>query len=163
MASCWLWVAFALAATLLAACPQAVPIVQPLQFSHRAHISNGLPCVACHATVEQAAAAGMPQLETCMLCHRGAITDSPEEEKVRQSADAGVELHWQRLYRLPDYVYFSHRRHVAQGRIDCTRCHGDIGDSTAPPPRSAVRHMMADCMECHAERQVSNDCIRCHV
>jgi hypothetical protein len=151
------------AAALLGSCRQDAAIVQPLQFSHRAHTSSGLPCVGCHPQVEQVAAAGMPPLETCLLCHRGAITESTEEEKVRQLADAGAELRWRRLYRLPDYVYFSHRRHVTEGGVECTRCHGDIGDTVAPPPRPAVTHTMASCMECHAERHVSNDCIRCHV
>jgi hypothetical protein len=151
-----------LAAVVLAAC-RTPPINQPLQFSHRAHTSNGLPCVTCHSNVEQGAAAGMPHVETCLLCHQSAITQSAEEEKVRQVAAAGGDLNWRRLYRVPEYVYFSHRRHVTQGGIECARCHGEIGESTAPPPRPAVRLAMADCMNCHAERQVSNDCIRCHV
>ena len=91
-------------------------MTQPIQFSHKAHVEKGLPCDGCHQSVARAASAGIPTTETCMMCHQGAITDSPEEEKVRQYAEKGLQVPWQRVYEVPAHVYFSHRRHVSLGR-----------------------------------------------
>ncbi len=150
------------AGLLLAACKQAPPVVQPIQFSHKAHVESGVPCDACHESVERAAFAGMPSTETCMTCHQGAITDSPEEEKVRQYAERGGQIPWRRVYEVAGHVYFSHRRHVTLGGVDCVACHGDAGESAAPLSVAAVPIRMDRCMGCHARDGAANDCNACH-
>ena len=91
-----------------------------------------------------------------------AITESPEEEKIRQYAAKGMEIPWQRVYRVPSHVYFSHRRHVTLGGLDCAACHGDVKGSSVPVTRPAVVLDMKACMDCHQKRQASNDCDGCH-
>jgi hypothetical protein len=150
------------AGLLLAACNQGLRVSQPIQFSHKAHVEKGLPCDTCHQSVEKAAFAGMPSTETCMMCHQGAITDSPEEEKVRQYAEKNLQIPWQRVYEAPGHVYFSHRRHVALGRIDCVKCHGSVGESVKPLTVAAVPIRMDRCMGCHALDGAANDCDACH-
>jgi hypothetical protein len=147
---------------LLAACEHAPPVVQPIQFSHKAHVEKGLPCDGCHQSVEKAAFAGMPSTETCMMCHQAAITDNPEEEKVRQYAAKGVPIPWGRVYEVPGHVYFSHRRHVTLGRVECDKCHGSVGDSAAPLTVAAIPIRMDRCVSCHAQDGASNDCNACH-
>ncbi len=147
---------------LLSACQQAAPVVQPIQFSHKAHVEKGLPCDACHQSVEKASFAGMPPTETCMMCHQGAITDNPEEEKVRQYAEKGLQIPWRRLYEVAGHVYFSHRRHVTLGRVDCVQCHGNVGESVAPLTVAAVPIGMDRCVNCHAREGAANDCNACH-
>ncbi len=71
------------------------------------------------------------------------------------------EIPWKRLYRVPPDVYFSHRRHVVLGEIECQTCHGDIGKSSMPPSRP-LKISMKKCLKCHERRNVNNDCISCH-
>jgi predicted CXXCH cytochrome family protein len=146
----------------VAACNQDPPVVQPIQFSHKAHVEKGLQCDACHTSVQQAAAATVPGSDTCMLCHQGAITDSPEEEKVRQYAEKGAAIPWRRIYQLPAHVYFSHRRHVVVARIDCVKCHGAVASLVAPAAYPLVKQNMPWCLECHRTRGATQDCIHCH-
>ena len=146
----------------LAACEQAVDKTQPIQFSHKLHTEKGLPCTMCHQSVETATFASLPRIDDCMTCHQGAITESPEEEKIRQYAAKGMEIPWQRVYQVPGHVYFSHRRHVTLGGLDCAACHGDVKGSSVPVTRPAVVLDMKACMDCHQKRQASNDCDDCH-
>ena len=150
------------AALCLNACIQAPPVTQPVQFSHRAHVELGLPCDGCHQFVEKAAFAGMPSIDTCMICHQGSLSNDPEEEKVRQYAEKSLPIPWQRVYEVPGHVYFSHRRHVTLGRIDCVRCHGDVGESAAPLTVAALPISMDRCMDCHAQHGAASDCNACH-
>jgi hypothetical protein len=154
--------ALLVAALLLDACDQAPAVVQPIQFSHKAHVEKGLPCDGCHQFVEKTAFAGMPSTETCMMCHQTAITDNPEEEKVRQYAEKSVQIPWQRVYEVPGHVYFSHRRHVTLGRIECVRCHGNVGESAAPITVAALPISMNRCLDCHEQHDAASDCDACH-
>lgn len=151
-----------LAGVALGACQRASPIEQPIQFSHKAHIDAGLTCSVCHETIEQAAAAGVPSLDTCMTCHQGTLTDSPEEEKVRQFAERGEPIPWRRIYDAPDHVYFSHRRHVVAARIGCGECHGAVETLVVPAAYPLVRQSMDWCLACHAKRGATTDCVHCH-
>jgi hypothetical protein len=152
-----------LGALLLSACESApAAVTQPIQFSHKAHVEKGLPCDGCHQSVEKAASAGIPKTEICMMCHQTAITDSPEEEKVRQYAEKGQQIPWRRVYEVQGHVYFSHRRHVALGGLECAQCHGAVAESAAPVTVAAVPVRMDRCMGCHVQRNANTDCDACH-
>ncbi len=158
-----LGVRLAAAAALWASgCGGPAPVTQPIQFSHNAHVENGVGCDVCHEFVEKAAFAGMPSIDTCMGCHEGALTDSPEEEKVRGYAERGEAILWQRVYRAPAHVFFSHRRHVLLGRVECAQCHGDIGSRTAPITIAEIPIRMSRCVDCHAQRGADQECNACH-
>jgi len=147
---------------LFCACEEAPPAVQPIAYNHKAHIDNGIACEACHETVQKAAAASVPTKDTCMLCHQAAITNSPEEEKVRRYAEKGEEIPWRRIYRVPDHVDFSHRRHVAVARIECAQCHGNVASLTSPASYPLVQQTMTWCLKCHQAHGATQDCIHCH-
>ncbi|MEW6488009.1 MAG: cytochrome c3 family protein [Thermodesulfobacteriota bacterium] len=139
-------------------------VTQPIAFNHRLHVEgNGLECVECHVYVLTQTFAGLPSLERCLECHETAVTDSAEEEKIRELAARGETLVWKRLYEVPDHVYSSHRRHVVAGGIDCAECHGPVAATTRPPARPLRALTMDFCMDCHRRRGASNDCLACHV
>jgi len=122
---------------------------QPVPFSHKHHIVDvGLDCRYCHTTVEKSAFAGIPPTATCMGCHSQLFTDAPLLEPVRASFRDNVPLQWNRVYDLPDFVYFNHSIHVAKG-IGCTSCHGDIGHM--PMTWKAVSLKMEFCTNCHRD------------
>jgi hypothetical protein len=138
-------------------------IRQPVAFNHKLHVEeNGLDCVECHIYVKSQTFAGLPTVGKCMECHESALTSSPEEEKIRQAAADGKQLKWNRIYVVPNHVYYSHRRHVVAGHLECATCHGPIAQTTSPPPAPLNKITMNFCIECHQKNKVTNDCIACH-
>ncbi len=52
---------------------------------------------------------------------------------------------------------------MVNGGLDCSDCHGDMTTLDDPVSRSQIEWLtMKACMDCHEERQVSNDCLVCH-
>lgn len=138
-------------------------VEQPIAFNHRKHVEEvGMECGDCHLYFETGEHSGLPALSLCLECHEEAVTDSPEEEKIRQLAEAGRDDVFRKLFRLPDHAFYSHRRHVGAAGIDCTVCHGDIAASTSPPPVPAIRITMDFCLDCHRNSGTAVDCTDCH-
>lgn len=147
----------AVAAGWLLALPPA-PLSQPVGFDHAKH--RGMACTVCHRGAEVSARAGIPQGETCAKCHATAPrgTDAAPWSDVGRSGRLG----WTRVTRVPDHVYFSHRRHVALAKLDCAACHADVGQRAAPPARVPLRLDMDACLTCHRTEGASQDCAACH-
>jgi invasion protein IalB len=153
----------AIAAPLFSFLTERANIAQPIAFNHKKHTGDlSLPCTTCHQSVEAQTFAGLPQTETCATCHAAPLTKNPEEEKIRQYASKGEKIPWQRIYRMPGDVFFSHRRHVVLAKVECATCHGKMAEQTTPPSRPLVNQTMAWCINCHQERRVSVDCNACH-
>jgi hypothetical protein len=122
---------------------------QPVPFSHQHHVAGlGLDCRFCHATVEVSATAGMPPTDTCMTCHSQLWTNAAMLEPVRRSLANRQPLHWQRVNRLPDYVYFNHSIHIAKG-VGCVTCHGQVDRMALTEKAASLR--MAWCLDCHRD------------
>lgn len=120
---------------------------QPIPFSHQRHVGgNGLDCRYCHESVEHSNFAGIPATETCMTCHSQILSDAPMLQPVHESFKSGDPIVWNRVYDLPDFVYFNHSAHVAKG-IGCTTCHGDIDEQRLTMKANTLH--MSWCLECH--------------
>ena len=145
------------------AVPEAAAVSQPIQFNHRKHVKdNGLECTTCHEFVNTGKHAGLPSLSTCEGCHAEPMTKSSEEQKLVKLIAAKSPTSFNKLFRLPDHAYYSHRRHVAVAGLKCETCHGGIADSTAPPRYPLVTITMDTCKNCHAASKVTTDCTDCH-
>jgi hypothetical protein len=126
---------------------QNVTLHQPIPFSHKHHVGDdGIDCRYCHTSVEKSAFAGLPPTTTCMTCHSQLFTNAAMLAPVRNSLAEHKPIHWQRVHRLPDYVYFDHSVHIAKG-IGCTTCHGPVG--TMPLMRQEAPLTMGWCLDCH--------------
>ena len=55
---------------------------QPIPYSHKVHLAQGLKCVMCHEAVETDDHATLPATATCMGCHTNVKTDSPAIQKL---------------------------------------------------------------------------------
>jgi predicted CXXCH cytochrome family protein len=137
-------------------------IIQPINFSHKKHTSQGIACEYCHEYYNNNTFAGIPGVKKCMECHESAVVEnSSEEEKIRVFAKKNIEIPWQRLFYVPDDVYYSHQRHVGIAKLDCKTCHGNIAISNHPFYfRKKIK--MDFCIDCHKTRHVTIDCISCH-
>ncbi|MGA9342393.1 MAG: cytochrome c3 family protein [Rhodanobacteraceae bacterium] len=122
-------------------------VEQPVPFSHKHHVGDdGIGCRYCHTSVEQSKFAGIPPLSTCMTCHSQLYTDQPPLAPLIHAFRSGVPLHWKRLYKLPDFVYFNHSIHIAKG-VGCVTCHGKIDEM--PLTERVATLTMQWCLGCH--------------
>lgn len=138
-------------------------VSQPIQFNHQKHVKDaGLECTVCHELYQTGPRSGLPALETCLGCHDGTTTGSAEEKKLVELAARTPPPGFRKLFRLPDHVYYSHRRHVVVAGLACETCHGGIAATTAPPTRPLVRITMDGCLACHARQGVQTGCTPCH-
>jgi cytochrome c7-like protein len=155
------WLAIAAVATVTVASPLALiawartpystaeqePAEQPIKFDHRHHVrDDGIDCLYCHSGAESSPYAGVPATSLCMGCHAQIWTRSPELARVRESYFSGNPIHWQRVNRLPDFVFFNHSIHVHKG-VGCVTCHGrvdEMGQVFAAQPLT-----MRFCLDCH--------------
>jgi hypothetical protein len=120
---------------------------QPGPFSHAHHVSGlGIDCRYCHTSVNKARFAGIPPTETCITCHSQIWTNAAMLAPVRTSLAYNRPLRWRRVHNLPDYVYFDHGAHVANG-VGCTTCHGWVDQM--PLIRQSAPRTMGWCLDCH--------------
>ncbi len=138
---------------------------QPVEFNHNIHVVDlEMDCSECHRFVTKSRKATLPGKDVCLDCHSEAQGESAEEQKLISLLESDREFIWQRVYVLPEHVYFSHFRHVTLGQIGCQECHGEMKKLTSPPVKPAVDIVdMDNCMDCHEDRLVDNDCLTCHI
>ena len=143
--------------------PPRVP--QPIDFPHERHAgaaSDGnmeINCLYCHSSARRSAVAGIPPLSKCMGCHKNVATDKPEIKKLTGYWERGEPVPWKKVHDLPDFVYFSHERHVqrfvfAQGQPvqqACGYCHGDVKTMGVAEKKKPIT--MGWCLSCHKQFQ----------
>jgi len=138
---------------------RAIP--QPIAFNHQLHV-EALDCDTCHEYVQTRTHSGLPGLSICLQCHEEPLTDEPEERQIVALAQAGQEQVFRKLFRLPDNVYYTHRRHVGIARLECSTCHGAIEQATSPPAVPLQTINMDFCVKCHRASGVRAECTACH-
>lgn len=134
---------------------------QPFPFTHKVHLEKELACTDCHESVERGPRAGLPSINTCMTCHQAIATEKPLIQQLTAMHEKGLDLPWQRVY---DYtreahVRFDHAPHI-RSKVECSTCHGNQAEQTVAV--RAVNMDMAFCVNCHKQKQASNDCLTCH-
>jgi hypothetical protein len=135
--------------------------VQPIAYTHKVHLANGMQCTNCHTGVDTGPDAALPSVKLCMACHAMIATDRPEIRKLAAYFERGEDIPWQRVYDYSPsaHVKFNHAPHIRAG-VDCKTCHGDMTQQTV-----AVRVVdlnMGYCLDCHKQRKASVDCTTCH-
>lgn len=127
--------------------PIGEPVEQPIPFSHKHHVGDdGIDCRYCHASVETSAFAGMPSTQVCMNCHSVLFDKETMLAPVRSSWRNQSRIRWNRVYDLPDFVYFDHSAHVSNG-VGCVTCHGRVDQM--PLTWRVPTLDMQWCLDCH--------------
>jgi hypothetical protein len=142
---------------------------ETIEFNHKKHIDAGVQCLFCHPGALNGTVASIPSLQKCVGCHQNIQVTSEEGQGMVDSLmrlwEEGRPLQWPKITDLPDFVYFSHRPHIAAGK-NCENCHGDVGQMAMARP--ARRINMGFCLKnCHRheepeKRERLMDCATCH-
>lgn len=133
---------------------------QPIPFSHRVHAGvKTISCFMCHSEAPRSSRAGIPPLQTCLLCHSRIIRTYPYIARLRGDAALNRPVIWERVNWLPEFVYFDHSMHIQRG-IDCGHCHGDV--SRMDRVMKARKFQMGFCIQCHRYNRATHDCYTCH-
>lgn len=138
-------------------------VAQPVAFNHRKHTEQlKIACQLCHPYDATGAHAGLPSAQTCVMCHQVPQGTTAEAARLTVLLARGDPLRFNKLFHLPPYVYFTHRRHVGIAKLPCETCHGAIAHSERPPERPLVTIRMRVCLGCHQDKGQSVDCVACH-
>jgi cytochrome c7-like protein/class III cytochrome C family protein len=139
---------------------QKPPAAQPIPFNHKQHAAAGVKCLDCHVIRKPGFAAGIPGEATCMGCHATLKTDSPAIQKLAQAFKEKKPVAWVKIYRVPDYVWFSHDVHYREAKVDCASCHGPVAERELIVKEKPTS--MASCQQCHESRGAPLECNTCH-
>ena len=137
--------------------------LQPIAFSHQLHAGEmNMDCTFCHFNAERGKHAGVPPMSVCLSCHgadKGAVASkSPEIAKLLAISDKGSYtgedgtiheggvVHWNRVHKLPDHVYFNHQWHAKAG-VACQTCHGPVEKMAVVRQHATLS--MGWCLDCH--------------
>ncbi len=124
-----------------------VAIQQPVPYSHQLHAGTlGIDCRYCHVSVDKSYFANIPATEICMTCHSQIRTGSAKLTVVRDSYATGQPVLWQKVNRVPSFVYFNHSIHINKG-VGCAECHGKINEM--PVVWQPQAFFMGFCLNCH--------------
>ncbi len=153
-----------LTVAVVSGCRPATPPTpeQPIAFSHASHAAAEISCTRCHRGAEEAKQADLPALRLCAQCHRRQSPEHPEVAKVLTAYQEKTPIPWVKVNHIPErsMVQFNHRAH-ARAEVGCEECHGDVASMGVA---EAVRNVadMGWCLDCHREREASDDCLTCH-
>ena len=139
---------------------------QPIQFPHFLHINLGVQCLYCHPGALRGPSPGLPTESKCWGCHQQITIRNSEIDKLITYVKDNKPIAWVPVAILPDFVYFSHRPHIAAG-LNCENCHGEISQMTVAVPQ---KMNMGWCLNCHRTRFKDDpvmltkltDCVTCH-
>lgn len=151
--------------------------------SRHAGIPSANICMNCHRFVTSSFGAFRKEDETAKKEKRSpnvvvseelqklydAVGVNPKEKMAVDPKMLPTPIQWERIHKLPDFVYFDHRPHVSAG-VACQDCHGPV--QQMEKMRQFADLSMGWCVNCHREvnRQGVNgkrvdasiDCSTCH-
>jgi hypothetical protein len=81
-----------------------------------------------------------------MNCHKLVLPDSPKLLAVRESYATKVPIQWNKVHKLPDFVYFNHSIHLNAG-VGCASCHGNVAEMEVVQQSKPLS--MGWCLDCH--------------
>ena len=132
---------------------------QPIPFSHRVHAGvKEISCLMCHpGAADSGPRAGVPPLQTCMLCHEHIIIALPADAEERLRLRRGPARRVGAGQRRCRTSSTSTTRCTSCDGIDCGHCHGDVKGMDRV--KRLRRVQMGFCVQCHRDNGASHDCL----
>jgi len=147
-------------------------VPQPIEFPHDIHTKvNKINCMYCHTYARRSKVAGIPPTSKCLGCHKVIATDRDRIKKLTEYWDKGESPPWKKVHDLPDYVHFTHEKHLKRFVFDadfpvedveqvCGLCHGEVSEMTVATKVKPLN--MGFCQRCHQANDGPSDCWKCH-
>ena len=103
---------------------------QPIPFPHTVHAGpveeggHAIQCEFCHRNVTTGAAATVPAVEVCLICHKqvngaNVLSSADQEPETAINIQRVLDKHaddrpidWERVHRVPDHIRFVHEAHL---------------------------------------------------
>ena len=92
----------------------------------------------------------MPEAVECLNCHQTIQKDRPSIQKLVAIQKKNKPVPWARVYKLPDFVFFSHQKH-ADAKVECETCHGSVRTRDILWQEKDIS--MNACVDCHKARR----------
>lgn len=135
---------------------------QPIPYSHKLHAGDlQIECKFCHTYARRSRSAGIPAMEQCMACHAIVAADKDHIKTMTKAYERKDAIEWVKVHDLPDFVFFSHKRHVEH--FECQDCHGPVENMEVVWREADLT--MGWCVNCHQDnldKGASMDCLTCH-
>jgi mono/diheme cytochrome c family protein len=135
-----------------------------IPFTHRPHMEKGgMPCLFCHGQARRGPSADLPPLQLCAGCHRWLTVQTESTKAVVAAYDSGTQVSWRRVYKEPDFVFFTHQVHIQVANLECSTCHGDVAAMGLAHKVGQLN--MKFCIDCHKKQTDMSflmDCEICH-
>jgi len=139
---------------------------QPIDFPHVRHAGKfKINCMYCHTYARRSKVSGIPMVAKCIGCHKHlpSVRNKPRIKKLFSYWEQKKPIPWRKVHDLPDFVYFTHKRHIQRfifkdGRPTqqvCGMCHGDVKTFTVG--RKVRPLTMGWCLSCHKQFQGTSD------
>jgi len=139
---------------------------QPIDFPHVRHAGKfKINCMYCHTYARRSKVSGIPPVAKCIGCHLHlpSVRNKPRIKKLFSYWKQKKPIPWRKVHDLPDFVYFTHKRHIQRfifkdGRPTqqvCGMCHGDVKTFTVG--RKIRPLTMGWCLSCHKQFQGDSD------
>ncbi len=138
-------------------------VQQPIEFPHFRHAGDHdkggmeINCMYCHTYARRSLVAGIPPVQKCIGCHQSIdeVRDTPRIKQLFAYWDAKKAIPWKKVHDLPDFVRFSHERHIQRFVFQlnrpvqevCGYCHGDVKTMTVARRQKLLS--MGFCVTCH--------------
>jgi len=150
-------------------------VPQPIEFPHDIHVKdNDINCMYCHTYARRSTVAGIPPTSKCMGCHKVIATDKPRIKQLTKYWEDKESPLWKKVHDLPDFVHFTHEKHLKTLAFDrefpvedikeiCAFCHGDVENMTVANKVKPLN--MGFCINCHIANKdlgAPGDCWKCH-
>ncbi len=147
-------------------------VPQPINFPHDRHVKDmKINCMYCHTYARRSKVAGIPPTSKCMGCHKMIATDKPRIKQLTEYWEKGESPKWLKVHDVPDYVHFTHEKHIRKFVFDadfpvqdvqqvCAVCHGEIRAMTVAEKKKPLT--MGFCRRCHEANGGPGDCWACH-
>jgi hypothetical protein len=87
-----------------------------------------------------------------MVVKEGPRSGKFEINKILRAVENNEPIVWNRVYNLPDHVFFSHAQHVTAGKLECVECHGAVEEMHIIEQFNDLS--MGWCVNCHRDTEV---------
>jgi hypothetical protein len=144
---------------------------QDIEFPHDLHVGFGIQCLYCHPGALRGPSPGLPTITKCWGCHQQIAKTATSEKlaPMREAMANGTGFTWVPVAKVPEFVHFNHRPHIAAG-VNCEDCHGDMSKVEIAENPQVMN--MGWCLDCHKQKAEEaadeamfiklTDCGTCH-